>query len=64
MLSKLISFVGGTIGMALVWLFALIWLLGSCCSLAPEGLPLLGLCLACTVLAAVVSWRLFVKPAG
>jgi arginine exporter protein ArgO len=63
MLSKAIYFVGGTIAMSLVWLFALIWIAGACCNVTLEGLPLLGVGSACAGLAAVAAWRLFVKPA-
>ena len=62
MLSKAIYFVGGTVAMALAWVFALVWLAGACCNVALEGLPLLGVGLVCAALAATAAWKLFVNP--
>ncbi len=61
MLSKAILFIGGTIAMSLVWLFAAVWLAAACCDLAMQDGMLAFVFCVLLVGAAVVSWKLFVK---
>jgi hypothetical protein len=61
MLSKAILFIGGTIAMSLIWLFAAVWLTAACCDLAMQGGVLVSVFCVLLVGAAVVSWKLFVK---
>lgn len=64
MLSKAILFVGGTIAMSLIWLFAAVWLTTACCDLLMQGGMLASVFCVLLVGAAVVSWKLFVKQGG
>jgi hypothetical protein len=61
-MSKAILFIGGVLAMGLTWLLAALYLASSVLSLQVEGAALAAVALLCHAAAAVVSWRLFVRP--
>jgi arginine exporter protein ArgO len=64
MISKAIYFLGGTIAMSTVWLFALVWVASACCDVAIEGTSGLVLWAGCACVAAAAAWKLFVNPSN
>ncbi|HNP04170.1 MAG TPA: hypothetical protein PKH67_04580 [Rhodocyclaceae bacterium] len=61
MLTKAIHFAGATIAMSLIWLLALIWLAQACCNRTLEGAYLILVASACTFVAAIAAWKIFVR---
>ncbi|HMV22489.1 MAG TPA: hypothetical protein PKL28_01045 [Rhodocyclaceae bacterium] len=47
--------------MSLIWLLALIWLAQACCNRTLEGAYLILVASACTFVAAIAAWKIFVR---